>query len=278
MNTVILTYPGHFFMTKLCLDSIRKLYGGDIHVVLDDCEVTEWPTYVEDAKAYYGEDVTYHLYSKLMKPYSDWIRSGWWRQQFIKLYMDTYVEAEDIFIVDGDVIFDRKIDIKIQPIFKIDTPDDIDRMCDNYVSFMLDTPGHLTHMKSWVRTSQTPWRLVTATLLKNLRLHVESLHGEDFLELHDRLIASEDIAMENPTKMSISEWELIEAYRTYVSRDAFPTSSWGGGWDIKQGLVDSFRHTSETDDLIGRDWLEQHCEITDEKWNKSQQWLHNRKW
>ena len=274
MDIAITTYPGHFFMTKLCLDSIRKFYEGRIHILLDDCEVTEWPTYVEDARRWYGDDVTYHLYSTLMAPYSDWIRSGWWRQQFVKLYMDTYVDSEDIFIVDGDVIFDRKMDIHIQPTFDSEI-NDIDQMCDNYVSFMLGTKGHLG---DWSRTSQTPWRLVPRHVLPSLRQHVQKAHGKDFLDLHNDLIMSEDIAMTGANRMSMSEWELIEAYRTYVLDDAYPEHRWGGGWDIRTGRTDSFRHTSETDGVIGRDWLGRQLEISDGDWSNSQRWLTNRKW
>ena len=65
---VILTFPAHFYLTKLCLDSIRKHFQccKNILILVDDTSELAWDSYYTDCKnLYLSEFVETQAISKI---------------------------------------------------------------------------------------------------------------------------------------------------------------------------------------------------------------------
>lgn len=292
MNVVVLTFPGHFFQTVLCLRSIMHCYGyiQPFDILIDDVTPGPWPTYPEDFE--------YYLKNTLPKPITNFrihrfsqieslkgCVSGWWRQQLIKFYIDTILPGNKWFIVDGDVIFDTRCIIEgVTPISVRanleSTP--LAQLTANYVKNTLAVEqGHMVYQGQYALTNPIPFRLLTRELLTGLRAHVEKVHQKDFLQLHldwfddQTIIAFED----PPTKMIMTEWELIEGYRHFVLKQPLPLLNIGSGYPIytHTNAIDNdggiYRHGYKRDTSMDREWFEQQgLPIPDKIWNDSIAW------
>ena len=132
----------------------------------------------------------------------------------------------------------------------------------NYVKRLLKIDqGYLTVKGEYVATSPVPFRVLSRTMLTGLRNLVESNYQGDFLKLHlqwfrdQTIIAYED----PPTRMIMTEWELIEGYRHYVLKESLPMIEVGSGYPIDKQIEYWFpepvvyKHSYQRDSMIGKE-------------------------
>ena len=291
MHAVVLTFPGHFFQTSLCVQSMLLHYPEvtKISFVLDDVQAVPWRTYTED--------FTHHVRALVDRPLQILCSShttginecvaGWWRQQLIKLSLDQILPDDEWFVVDGDVIFQSRFQIKNQvPISRrYDETSRWSQMCVNYVKGVLDTDHGIMHDRDQpVITSPVPFRYLDRDLLRALRSYVESRFGDDFLRLHLSWFQDQTIVadIDPPTKWVMSEWELIECFRQMVQGHVLPYKDIGSGYQIENipqitPRPNIFIHAYKRDTDVGRLWFEQQgVTIADPIWQRSLEWYYAR--
>jgi len=205
-TAVVLTYPGHFLLTFLCLNSIKKhIKGIDKFIVLVDThsEYT-WSGYIDDCIKLYNTPVIDIGKFDFLKQFK---HNPWVRQQMIKLNLDLILDNEDVFFVDGDIIFTSDIPYKKTPYTTVDNFDDKQL---NYVNRMLGINSKgLSQNNKTICVSGPPFRDLNIQLIKNLKVYLKNKHNKTVCELHNDII--ED------SNYSISEWELIEHYKHFIS-------------------------------------------------------------
>lgn len=288
MDIAVLTFPGHLFQTTLSIRSILKWYSPitNFYVFVDDIAAVPWNTYVGDIKSWLKHcfpDIKFrfHLYSEF--DFED-CASGWWRAQLVKLLSDRVISSDRWWLIDGDVIFDNSVKIDgVTPYTRFTPGLDsvVAKLHTNYVKTLLGIERtHLQVASKYVATSPVPFRAVDRILLDGARSHVENIHQHDFLKLHlqwfrdQTIIAYED----PPTRMIMTEWELLECYRHHVQGTDFKLVDYGSGYDIYTNtsmLSDSalFRHSYKRDTGIMREWwAQQAISIPNDLWQKSCQW------
>ena len=142
MHAVVLTFPGHFFQTQLCLRNIRKHYpeiADRITVIADDVQCSPWHDYISDLEADLACDPSIKVIAaSTLDKIKDCV-AGWWRQQLIKLTLDQIFADDQWFVVDGDVIFHGRCDVRDRvPIStRHDPTARWSQMCVNYVQGVL---------------------------------------------------------------------------------------------------------------------------------------------
>ncbi len=288
MNAVILTFPGHFFQTQLCVKSLLIHYPEieQIFFLLDDVQSDPWKTYHDDFTRCMAEmiDVPWQtLCSSELPKIRDCV-AGWWRQQLIKLTLDQIVPGNKWFAVDGDVIFYSRCDVADRiPISRLyDGSSRWTKMCELYVQGVLGTDCGLMHDQDQpVITSPIPFRYLDAGLLMDLRQYVESRFEQDFVDLHLTWFKDQTIVadIDPPTRWVMSEWELIECFRLMVQGQCLAYHDLGSGYQIDVDL-DSvhtengiFLHSYQRDTPIGKTWFQdQGVSVPDIIWQKSLAW------
>jgi hypothetical protein len=243
-RVVITTFPGYFFSTALCLQSVNAhLPGLLIDIVIDDFDLNQWPGYVSDCEQYLTTqfpelNITFHRFSTL--PRVDHARAGgWFRQQLIKLHLDQIVSQDHWLIVDADVVLLDRPDLTTIPALP-QPPGPIDYGNRLYVQYLLNTvQPWLGQEHEFLCASGIPIRYISRDLLVNLRQHVQTLHQRNFLDLHLSGIATQDIVAFDPTgvKPVMSEFQLIEVYRSQYHTHPLP---------VRHG-ANNFEHTSIKD-------------------------------
>jgi hypothetical protein len=268
INRIVLTtFPGYFFTQILSLRSIQQHAAGfPIDIIIDDFELTHWPTYINDCKEYLehcfpGNKFNYYLYSEL--PGIEKVKTGgWFRQQLIKLYLDQLVPGDRWLLVDADVIFKESPKINsVSAVIREGGPIDLgNRM---YVQHMLATsqPWVVNETEFWCLSS-VPFRLIERNLLSELRQHSEKLHG-NFLQHHVDLFETQQLVAFDPNSqtMIMSEFQLIEVFRNRYYCNPLP---------IGRSNASKFDHTSLKDWKFERSWFEQQLPVPDQYWNSSQ--------
>lgn len=268
-RVVITTFTGYFFITVLCLRSVKKYLSHlPIDIIIDDYDLAHWPTYVDDCKQYLTEqfpdlDINFVLFSQL--PHVDDAQhGGWFRQQLIKLHLDQLISADHWLSVDADVLFKEYPDISTIPVTRR-SADAIDAGNQKYVKYMLQVEKpYLGQEHEHLCASGVPFRYLSRDLLKYLRQHVEQIHNKNFLQLHIDLMNAGDIVAYDPNhqRMIMSEFQLIEVYRNQFLNDDFV---------IKVG-TSAFDHDSVKDWHRSRMWFEsQGVPVNNQHWQLSQQ-------
>jgi hypothetical protein len=278
MNVVVLTYPGHFLMTLLCLNSLEKFYSPDRYYVLyDDFATSAWPDYVKDCFKYYQfKNLELIPYSSA-HPAIKQCKVGWWRQQLTKLCIDQCLPGDQWFVVDGDVIFDEHVDIRgVIPVHGREEHDSpISIMVTRYVEFMLNAPRVSIRNQTAI-TSSIPFRWLDRLGLTDLRSTVSSNIGTECIAAHVAMFESGDIVGFDPnaTKMVMHEWELIEAYNQLTRPGQYRVIETGSGYHT-QSNTDSmlpghrFRHSSMMDAELTPQWIDQQgFLVPDDIWAK----------
>lgn len=265
---VITTFPGYFFQTALCIRSIRKYYPAlPIYVLIDDIDLAQWPTFVDDLKQYLGQqahntNIEYRLFSQI--PAIADCNVGWWRQQFVKCSIDLYVPGEQWLVIDADIIFNQTIAFDAVPVnvdrFGQRHLDPISIGNRKYVTYMLGIDQNILYADGMeASASAVPFRQLTQKLLQNLRKHVEQRLNQDFVQHQIELCRTQEIVGYDPTaqKMVMSEFEMIECYRAYVSNQSLPIRSIGNAhtFCLMPSEDQPYRHSSLKDWQIGFDWL-----------------------
>ena len=285
MNTAVLTFPGHFFQTALCIQSLLHYYpecGNNITVIADDVQCEPWSSYVSDIRQYLGDQYPIIPVSTLSR-ISPCV-AGWWRQQLIKLTIDQILPGSQWFVVDGDVIFRSRCNVAdCVPISRrYDADSRWSQMCANYVRGVLGTDQGIMHDQDQpVITSPIPFRHLDSKLLRSLREHVESRFGGNFVDLHlgwfqDQTIVAD---VDPPTRWVMSEWELIECFRQMVLGQQWPYHELGSGYQIDADLHNLhqangiFLHSYQRDVMIGQNWFEsQGIAVKDAVWQQALRW------
>lgn len=287
MNIAVLTFPGHIFQTTLTINSIVKLYQPEqIHVLVDDIAAKSWTTYVEDLKAWLGNcfpnvRLEYTPYSQI--DFQD-CASGWWRAQLIKLHVDTLLSGNKWLLVDGDIIFERIADLDNVTPYTSRTPGQSSPVAvlhSNYVKNLLGIDqGHLEVHGKYVATSPVPFRVVDRTLLQDIRSRAEAQHQQNFLKLHLQWFRDQSIiAFEDPPqRMIMSEWELIECYRHYVTHEPCQFLELGSGYSIDMNITSFmdpvlYKHSYKRDAQVGKAWFDQEFQVIPQQlWDQAEQW------
>ena len=161
MIAVSLTFPGHFFQTKLSIQSIKQWYDVDRHyVIVDEYEKGPWESYFQDACCYYGDGLNFITTASM--PHLQNTLSGWWRQQLVKLTLDDILPEDSWLIVDGDVIFETFCpyqDVVPVSIYRLDYNNNINVFTRNYVKNLLGVEkGHIEHDVKFCLTNPVPNR------------------------------------------------------------------------------------------------------------------------
>jgi hypothetical protein len=287
MPTVILTFPGHFFQTVLCLRSILEFYPDCIDtvtVIADDVQCDPWTDYVQDlAQTLAGVHPVEIVPVSTLAAVRDCV-AGWWRQQLIKLTLDQILPDPAWFVVDGDVIFQSRCKVKdLVPISRrYDATSRWSKMCAHYVSGVLGTDqGVMYDQDCAVSTSPVPFRCLDRDLLQALRSHVELRFDTKFVDLHLAWFQDQTIVadIDPPTRWVMSEWELIECFRQMVQGHRLSYREIGSGyqidadWQKAKGRKDIFLHSYQRDTEIGHAWFQDRgITVPESIWQKSQTW------
>lgn len=291
----ITTWPGYCFQTALCIKSIQQyLPPRPIHIILDTQHnnghpvSTPWPDFESDIKQYLEKQhisrgIVWHTVGEV--PAIDRCPVGWWRQQLVKLCLDQYLPGDSWLVVDADIIFGQnlvfdRVPVKVDRFLALEN-DSITVGNRLYVKNLLQ--GNLTHLTYEgfpVCTSAVPFRQLDRQLLSGLRQRVQSIHNQDFIDLHLGMFESQRIVGYDPEcrSMVMSEFELIEAYRQEFSGQPLPLqpTHFDHTYCLECAGQHKFRHSSLSDWTLGREWLEaQRLQISDELWQKSKQFKEN---
>ena len=267
-RVVITTFTGYFFITVLCLRSVKKYLSHlPVDIIIDDFDIANWPTYVADCKQYLVSefpdlDLNFLLFSQLNNV-DDANYGGWFRQQLIKLHLDQLIAGDNWLSVDADVIFKAYPDLSTIPVTRT-SADVIDTGNRLYVKYMLsvDYP-FLGNDSDHLCASGVPFRWLSRDLLTQLRQHVEQIHRKNFLQLHlDLMKSGEIVAFDSAMqRMIMSEFQLIEVFRDQFRND---------NQIIKVGTSE-FDHDSIKDWCRDRAWFEsQNVSVDDRLWQLSQ--------
>lgn len=222
-HAVILTYPGHFLLTGLTIQSVKEYFPevNDITVLADDISDRSWSTYVQDCERFYQCSII--ALSKFDR-FRKFRGNPWIRQQIVKLYLDEVLPFQEWFFVDGDVIFYFGIDQNVVPYTLVPYSgvplSERDPGPGETTSQQLYYVQHLLGIETdgiWhegpegykrVCASGAPFRDMQAQTLKDLRSYVEQRFSKSFDDIH--------LALANDTRHSVSEWELIETFRLKI--------------------------------------------------------------
>lgn len=295
MHAVVLSFPGHFFQTMVCVQRLQKHYPEieRFDFIIDDIQIEPWNTYSQDffdnIKNYVSKPFGFIKTSTL--PGINRCVAGWWRQQLVKLTIDKILSGHGWFVVDGDVIFDSRCEVQncVPVSFRTADHSRFHIMTLNYVTTMLGiAKGCLDNDSGTVLTNPIPFRLLDTKLLNLLRSHIEDRFQKEFVQLHldwfdDQTIVAD---IDPPDRMVMSEWELIECFRRYVLLEQWPLIEIGSGYPLlvdttnKQQGKNLFRHSYQRDTQIGQHWFEvNEVHVPSQIWNNSQLWMaHNEPW
>lgn len=282
MKVAVLTYPGHFFLTQLCVRSLPTLFAGQAFetvLVYDDLAANNWPNYKQDLEEIFP-DSTLIAYSSL--PALEKVSVGWWRQQLVKLHIDKILSGDEWLLVDGDVIFDTKINVRVIPVCRFNN-DSITIMATRYVSDLLgiDHPFITVDDRPYL-TNNVPWRFVDRNLLERLREHIAQRYPGDLVDLHAGWFLDQTIVANwpEPMRWSMCEWDLLENFRYHILKSDLPvsvTGSYNHDRDPKSLATPTFRHGYKKDQELGAQWFEsQNLNICPELWQKSKHWHDNK--
>jgi len=101
MPLVVLTYPGHFLLTALTIQSYFKHHKHtSTTLIIDDTSSFCWPGYLEDCQQQYSG---YNIITVSSLDTAKLFKGPWVRQQIVKLYLDTLLPFDEWFFTDGDL-------------------------------------------------------------------------------------------------------------------------------------------------------------------------------
>lgn len=262
---VVLTYPGHFLLT--CI-TIQSYFGHNLTrpviVVLDDLSSSAWDTYVNDCTHLYlslGIDATFVLTSALPEAHL-FKQNNWVRQQIIKLYLNRLIESPSWLFSDGDIEYCCEVPVNKIPFTIVKPGSETQLQQNRYVSKLLKInqtgliakhpdmdwePGKYYYQ---VCVSNPPWRWMNSSTLQNLQDYIQSCHDMTLAECH--LILKDQLLL-------VTEWELIANFEHYVLKQPvdlvyYPTHP----------ITNTFVNSTDinwcktcycTDSGLGREWF-----------------------
>lgn len=267
---IVLTYPGHFMLTALTIQSYLQHHNPpDIVIVADDISKHAWPQYVDDCKNFYNQKIVPTSSLEFLKNES----CGWLRQQLLKLHLDQLTDFPTWFFTDGDIVFHYPAPKKVIP-YSIVREKSVRERQNTFVKAMLglDTIGiYAQHPDiDWVPfyttqvcVSNPPFRSMSVHDLVALRTYVENFHKQPF----------NDTWIDCTTRLdcSVSEWELLENFKTYIlnqpSELIYYPSCHEGFVKTKETTPDFCEHHFMSDSQFSRDRFAKHnIRVTDQIW------------
>ena len=284
---VVLTYPGHFLLTALTIQTYLKFHTPpSITVIVDDLSKFAWPEYIIDCQQQYPYAIitTSSIASAQAFPEIPWIR-----QQIVKLYLDQVLPYDTWFFTDGDVEYRFPAPYNSVPYVTAQGgPIQIGQ--NEYVSRLLgiENPGiyanhcskqwnHETKsmIESWaiqqICVSNPPFRTMTAKSLGQLRTHVAQYHNKDLITIHKELLDTYGSSYQ----VAISEWELLANFQQHVSKQDidlvyYPTVPLGETIKYTTPTQPDYCGTCySSDSAYGREWwIEQGITVSDRIWNE----------
>ena len=217
-NIVLLTYPGHFLLSKLAIESIKKISPqSNITVIADNISNLTWNGYIDDCKVFYGVEVipTNQTLNLLTMFKGD----GWLRQQMVKLNLDRFLPGDLWYVTDGDIICERLIGANEIP-YNYQTTHNplINAQQHMYIKHMLGINQKLQLNGEDIYTHHIPVRWVTRDDLHSLYRHVSDVNQNDANIAHFNLMRKERIIGYGPTPehLSMTEWDLLETWRILI--------------------------------------------------------------
>lgn len=292
MPLVVLTYPGHFLLTYMTIQSfLRHNACVCITVIVDDLSRYCWPNYVAQCRDFYktlATQVSVVSVSQLpeARAYNQ-PSNGWLRQQIVKLHLDKLVDYPVWFFTDGDMQFHFPVPVDSVPYTITNRTDDIRPRQNLYVAKMLGitNPGIVTqhpHMdwapdrRAPVCVSNPPFRTMLASTLQKLRQHIQDLRGQDLVQAHTWLYDDVHTAGGDAPFIE-SEWELIENFRVHVLGEDikliyYPTVPWASRAINLEKDFEFCTTCFASDAQLGRSWFEQQdISISDTVWQQLEQ-------
>ena len=269
---IVLTYPGHFMLTALTIQSYLQHHTPpDIVIVVDDISLHAWPEYVDDCKNFYKQKIVPASSLEFLKNES----SGWLRQQLLKLHLDQLTNFSSWFFTDGDIVFRYPAPKQTIP-YSIVRGELVRERQNNFVKHMLrlSTVGIQAQHPDidWVSDNTTqvcvsnpPFRSMSAQDLAALRTYVEQQHRQSFCDAW--------VSATTRLDCSVSEWELLENFKTHVQQQPslltyYPTCP-KDHVKTKQSDPDFCEHYFVSDAEFGRDELAKlNIEVTDQLWQR----------
>lgn len=210
-HAVVLTYPDHYLLTTLTINSIQKFFPeiNNITVLVDNISPKSWTTYVSDCEKLYQTTVVPLSNYSFLQPFAT---SGWIRQQIVKLHLDSILEKDQYFFADGDIGFTSHIPFGATPHGYISASQNNAERGKTQNLYIRDLLG-VSPVDKWYKnerlcTSVAAFRDLDLNIIKSLREYVEKRSGMNFIDKHIEIMKS--------SQYTISEWELIEAYRLNV--------------------------------------------------------------
>ena len=230
-SIVILTYPGHFYTTGVCLRRLQRYqdYDCPIYIVADDRSELAWDTYLEDLHKYIAHN-SWHKFeivptSRLEFPTGTSFSAGWIRQQIVKLHLDLLIPHNNFWCIDTDVFLENTVDWYAVPHKLRNDEDQLYNEFTNYANYMLGlaTDGYY-YNNDRIDTSGIAYRYLSKDLLRNLRNCVQNIHNKEFMLLHHDMLSNFELkdAVDTHCDMTMGEWHLLETYREYVLEQSPP--------------------------------------------------------
>jgi hypothetical protein len=262
-RVVVTSFPGYVFMSVLCIRSIQKFLPDiPITVLLDDFGIDTWQAFPKQYQDYLNTQFNNLEFANfsLLKDVDSARMGGWFRQQLVKLHVDQFVQEHNVLLIDADVVLEETPRIDIVPAIHWPvTP--ISTGFQLYAKFMLGVDPWLGTPEQNLGSSWVPFRYVTRDLLQALREHVESRHGQNFLQLHIDLMQEQKIVAFDPESktMIMSEFEMLEVFRKHLWKNPLPLSNG----------TSRFYHTSQKDWNTEKSWFAKHqVQIDEQIWSK----------
>lgn len=283
-TAAIITYPGHFFQTRMCIDSIKYFYPDikKIYVVYDDATISYWPDYLSDCISFYNSNridtpLEFVSFTEINADITE-CKIGWYRQQFVKCCIDA-LPGDNWLVVDGDVIFDERVDIaNCTPVQRRPIPEEpLSSLVVNYIKFVLGVNEHpLLQDGVYKVTSAIPFRVLSREMLQELRNRVVNNIGGDFVRKQVELVHDQQLIVysDDTSRMVMHEWELIEAVHQLVDPVRYPMVEFGSGYDTMRqtscAMPVRFRHGFYKDAELPKIWMQaQFWNFPEQLWNKA---------
>lgn len=283
MIAIVISFPGHFLLTRLTIDSLRRFYPEykQIHVVYDNATVEGWPSYVDDAAEFYQINKSNFVSFDTVDNKISTCGMGWYRQQLVKCCVDKYFAGDQWFVLDGDIIFDDTIDVAgITPVAlrpRCDANDPLSRSVAACVKNFLNVDSHpLQNDQHYVVTSCIPFRILSRETLQELRKRAEIFLGGDFVQQITHQCRTQQLVAYDDTgeKMVMNEWELIESVNHMLHPGRYQMKNIGAGYEhyrhtnaIRTGY--NYRQGYVYDYRLHRDWFDAQLDtaVSDRHWN-----------
>jgi hypothetical protein len=265
---VVLTYPGHFLLTALTIQSYFKHHSiVPVTVVADDIDSSAWPEYLSDCAELYAPATiipTSHLPEAQV-----FCHEGWIRQQIVKLYLDQLLSVDTWFFTDGDLEFNAPVPHNAVP-YTITRGGPTQDQQNAYVSTLLNvTPGVFDPQQ--VCVSHPPFRTMHAQNLVRLREHVEQQLGCGFVDWHQQHLTHNggDLNPDGTPQYLMSEWELLVTFQSTVLRQDIGLTQFQTDYTIGE-TPRTCGTCYDTDSAYSRDWWHDYAKIqvSDCIWNE----------